>query len=179
MTDKNLPSIEYLHKRLRYEPDTGKLFWRDCEDMSNRWRAQFANKEAFTSLCLGYRRGSIDDKTFRSHRVAWAIHYGYWPISSLDHINGDRADNRINNLRLATHQENMRNRAINRNNTSGICGVYWVKSEGKWKAHIKMNKSIIHLGYFQNIEEAAAARAEAATKYGFSTRHGQAPSPEG
>lgn len=174
MTYKSLPPVDYLRKRLRYEPETGKLFWLDSDDMSNRWRAQFSGKEAFTSVCLGYHTGSIDDATFKAHRVAWAIYHGDWPNGQIDHQNGVRTDNRIENLRLVTPQENMRNRTINRNNTSGICGVSWAKSEEKWKAQIKVGGKIIHLGYFQNIDDAKAARDAASAHYGFSSRHGAA-----
>ena len=174
MTEKTLPTPEYLRKRLRYEPETGKLFWKDCASMSNRWRGQYAGKEAFKSVCLGYHTGSIDDATFKAHRIAWAIHYGEWPNGPLDHKNGVRTDNQIENLRLATPQENMRNRAMSRNNTSGACGVSWSKNEKKWKVQIKVGGKMIHLGYFTSIDNAKAAREAASAHYGFSSRHGAA-----
>ena len=174
MTTKELPTVAYLRKRIRYEPKTGKLFWLDCDDMSNRWKAQFAGKEAFTAVCGGYRIGSVDDAKFKAHRIAWAIHYGELPSGQIDHKNGVRSDNQIENLRLATQQENMRNRTINRNNTSGTCGVSWCKRQKKWKAQIKVGGRLIHLGYFQSIDDAKAAREAASVRYGFSDRHGTA-----
>ena len=172
MTTKELPSVDYLRKRLRYEPETGKLFWRDCADMPNNWRARYAETEAFTNVSGGYRTGRVDAATFGAHRVAWSIHYGEWPSNQIDHINGIRADNSIANLRVVTPQENSRNRTMNRDNTSGVCGVSWFKRLKKWKVQIKVDGRMIHLGLFDSIEDAAAARAEASARYGFSSRHG-------
>ena len=176
MTAKELPTVDYLRKRLRYEPETGKLFWLDCDDMPNSWRRQFSGKEAFTCVCGGYRTGGIKYSGFRAHRVAWAIHYGEWPSNQIDHINGVRIDNRIKNLRMVTSQENMRNIKMFNTNTSGVTGVSWAKSKSKWLAMISVDGKNKHLGLFNNLEEAAAARAEASARYGFTKRHGtQAP----
>lgn len=173
MTDKNLPSIDYLHKRLGYEPSTGKLFWRDCEEMPKKWRTRWAGKEAFTALSShGYRQGDIDHVRFKAHRVIWALHTGEWPADQIDHINGVRDDNHIINLRVVTRQENGRNKSMLRNNTSGVCGVDWNKAKGKWRARIKIDGRFKHLGYFTAIDAAAAARAEASRRYGFTDRHG-------
>ena len=172
MTFKKIPDIAYLRKRLLYEPETGTLFWRDCADMSNSWRARYAGTEAFTSVCLGYRTGRIDAANFKAHRIAWSIYYGEWPSNQIDHINGIRTDNRIENLRVVTPQENMRNRAMNRNNTSGTCGVSWCKSQKKWRVKITVDDRMIHLGYFQSIDEAKTVRAEASARYEFTKRHG-------
>lgn len=173
MTDKNLPSIDYLHKRLRYEPETGKLFWRDCEEMPKKWRTRYAGNEAFTSANgHGYRKGSIYGVMFQAHRVIWAIHYGEWPSDQIDHINGVRNDNRISNLRVVTNQENGRNSSMRSDNTSGVCGVCWHKASGKWHAHIMVDGRSKHLGLFPTIAAAAAARAEASRRYGFTDRHG-------
>ena len=174
MTAKELPTVDYLRKRISYCAETGQMFWRDCTDMSNRWRAQFAGKQAFTSVCLGYHTGSIDNSTFKAHRIAWSIHYKEWPSGPIDHKNGVRTDNRIENLRVVTPQENMRNRSMNRNNTSGACGVRWYENQKKWKVQIKVGGKMIHLGYFSDIDDAKAARAAAASRYGFSDRHGTA-----
>ena len=174
MTAKELPAVDYLRKRLRYEPETGKLFWLDCAEMPSHWRTQFAGKEAFTSVCGGYRTGGIKYSGFRAHRVAWAIHYGEWPSNQIDHINGIRTDNRIENLRVVTPQENSRNIKMFNTNTSGVTGVSWVKARGKWMAMISVKGRNKNLGYFQSIDEATAVRAEASARYGFTKRHGTA-----
>jgi len=173
MTDKDLPTIEYLHKRLRYEPETGKLFWRDCEEMPKKWRTRYAGREAFTAVNNhGYRQGAIDDVRFSVHRVIWALHTGEWPADQIDHINGVRDDNRISNLRVVTNKENQRNRSMQRNNTSGVCGVYWNKAKGKWQARIMVDGRYKCLGLFSSFDAAAAARAEASRQHGFTDRHG-------
>lgn len=170
---KSLTSVDYLRKRLRYEPETGKLFWLDYEGMPNSWKARWAGKEAFTCLdVLGYRVGSIDNVSFYAHRVAYAIHHGEWPDNQIDHINGVKKDNRISNLRAVTNQENQKNRSMKINNKSGVTGVFWHKAAGKWTAQIRVDYRCKHLGLFDTIEEATAARKEASAKYGFSERHG-------
>jgi hypothetical protein len=173
MTDKNLPSIEYLHKRLRYEPETGKLFWRDCEEMPACWRARWPGREAFANINRdGYWKGNIDDRSFTAHRVIWAIYNGSWPVGAIDHIDGDRQNNRITNLRDATHVQNSRNRALMATNTSGVCGVDWYKPCKKWRARVYSEGRYIYLGLFDTIDAASSARAEASRQYGFTDRHG-------
>lgn len=168
-----LPSVDYLRKRLRYEPDTGKLFWLDYEGASKEWRTRWVGKEAFTALNdKGYYIGSVDNVKYRANRVAWAIYYGEWPEQYLDHINGVTTDDRISNLRDVSHQENHRNSALRKNNTSGVNGVSWSKSSGKWRVHVNVGGKYKHLGYFNNIEEAAAVRKQADVQYGYSERHG-------
>lgn len=169
---KSLPSIGYLRQRLRYEPETGKLFWLDHEGMSKQWHTKWAGKESFTADSYGYRVGNIDNRLFLAHRVAWALHYGEWPIDQIDHINGVKDDNRINNLRAVTNQENQKNSSMAVNNKSGVTGVYWSKISRWWVAQIKVDGKQLYLGKFDTIEEAAAVRKEAATKYGFTERHG-------
>lgn len=170
--------IDYLRERLHYDPETGKLFWKDHKGMPNSWRARWAGKEAFTAIANGYYIGAVGAVFLRSHRVAWAIYYGKWPEQDLDHINGVRTDNRINNLREASNQENRQNASMQKNNTSGVNGVYWCKRDNKWRAHVKVDRKIKHLGYFNTIEEAAKARQEANERYGFTERHGK-PLEEG
>jgi len=173
MTAKDLPTIDCLRKRLRYEPETGKLFWRDCEDMPRRWIGRWALQEAFTAKDKsGYKIGAVSYKTLKAHRVAWAIHYGEWPSDHIDHINGITDDNRIVNLRVVTNQENMRNKSMRLSNTSGFTGVYWHKPNGRWQARINVNGRGKSLGLFDTIEEAAAARVAANVLYGFTDRHG-------
>lgn len=173
MTEKTLPTPEYLRKRLRYEPETGKLFWLDCDEMPNSWRARWVGKEAFTSDDgHGYRCGTIIGLPFKAHRVVWAIHFNFWPVDQIDHINGARSDNRINNLRAASNQENCCNKSMQKNNSSGITGVSMHNLTQKWSAYIKVNGKQIHLGLFKTIAEAATARSDALARHGFAKRHG-------
>lgn len=107
----------------------------------------------------GYLKVTIDKRSYKAHRVVWAHVHGEWPAAEIDHINGDRADNRLVNLRLAVHSENGQNRRKASNNRSGITGV---SRKGKrWRAQIGAAGKKVHLGVFDSPEEAAAAYADA------------------
>lgn len=88
-------------------------------------------------------------------------------------MNGDRADNRLTNLRDVSRSANQRNAKMQRNNTSGANGVYWWPARKKWRAEMKIEGVARHLGLYSTREEAAKARAAANAKHGFTLRHGQ------
>lgn len=173
MTDKIIPSPEELCKLLRYDPETGKLFWRPRTDsffstkgMAPRWNALYSGAEAFTSLnSSGYYHGKIFGKLYRAHRVAWAISHGAWPENEIDHINGNRIDNRLINLRSATRSENSRNSRIRSDNTSGHKGVRWIKSRCKWEARVRVSGINRHIGYFASYELACDSYSLAVKEY--------------
>lgn len=170
---------EMLRHLLRYEPETGKLFWlpRTEETGGKRFRQfnkQFAGKEALygNSGSHGYRMGAIFNRQYLTHRVVWALVNGAWP-SRIDHINGDKTDNRIANLRVATASENARNCALSPRNKSGVVGVNWAKHAGKWRAAIYTKSGHRHLGYFSDIKSAADARKVAEREEGYHPNHGR------
>ena len=107
----------------------------------------------------GYVGVIVDNKWNAYHRLAWLLHYGEWPDSDLDHINGNRGDNRIENLRKCCRAENMQNRRVGKNSSTGVIGVY--KTGNKWRAQIQVQKNWKHLGTFNTKDEAAAAYAAA------------------
>lgn len=183
----NVPTPELLRKLLRYEPDTGKLFWcwrpiemfttgaHTAEHSQKVWNTARAGKEAFTANCAGgYRGGGIFGRLYLAHRVIWAIHTGAWPDEEIDHINHQKTDNRWANIRAVTNAENRKNRPMYSRNTSGICGVHWHKKSGKWRAVIKSDGEIMHLGLFVSLIDAAKARQAGEKKYGFHPNHGGA-----
>lgn len=172
MATRDLPSIDYLRQRLRYEPKTGKLYWRWHEALSPKWNGKWAGREAGTRRPDGYIAVSVDRKLLRAHRVAWALQHGAWPPKDVDHINHNRADNRLDNLRLATHRENCRNSSRSRRNTSGETGVARHKPSGKWRAQIQPDGKAVHLGLFDYFEDAVAARKAAERRFGFHENHG-------
>lgn len=181
---KSLPSPELLRKLLRYEPDTGKLFWREREreffetDVAHLvWNKKYKDKSAGGLAGNGYLSISIFGQQHLVHRVVYAIYHSNWPIRQIDHINGDRADNRIENLRDVTSSENGKNMKRHSKNTSGITGVYWHKRDKKWQAHIMHERKFIHLGYFDTIDCAIAARKSAEIEYGFHKNHGRRSQP--
>lgn len=93
-----------------------------------------------------------------AHRVAWLLHYGEWPAGVVDHIDGDPSNNKIENLRIVTQQQNVWNSKKRYNNTSGTTGVLWRKKERKWYASLRVSGQTISLGFFDNKEAAIAAR---------------------
>lgn len=180
MAAKDLPDPELLRKLLRYEPETGKLFWRKRPpEMFGRranflaWNKRWAGKAAFTAYRQGYHQGRVLSQNLVAHRVIWALHTGAWPEHQIDHINGNRADNRWRNLRAVTSAENMRNKRQRSNNTSGVTGVSWAKEKRKWLADIRVNGKQIHIGRFDQKADAIAARKAAEKQYGFHPNHGR------
>lgn len=164
-------SHERLTELLDYNPDTGIFTWKKCK------RKDMVGKQAGSTNPDGwgipYTLIGLDNCKYRAHRLAWFYHYGVWPDKQIDHINRDSTDNRICNLREVTNSENARNRKIQSNNTSGATGVQWDIRAGKWLSRIKINGKLIHIGLFDNFEEAVAARKEEAKKHGFTENHGE------
>lgn len=185
MTREPLPSPELLRKLLRYEPETGLLFWRErgveffkagyrsAKGNMNQWNSAWAGKEAFTAVNAGgYKHGRIFCRLHLAHRVIFAIHHGYWPENQIDHNNGIRASNKIKNLSVVNNQGNQRNTHMRKDNTSGFTGVCWDTKSKKWMAYIMVDARQLHLGHFSNLPDAITARKAANAKYGFSKRHG-------
>lgn len=176
-----------ISKLLKYEPETGKLFWLPrtpgmftvgkcpAEQACNVWNSRYANTEAFTANAHGYRIGKIYDRTHRAHRVIWLLSHKEWPDGQIDHINGVRSDNRIENLRSVTQAENGKNQRKRRNNTSGVFGVAWDKHNRKWRAVIHNDGKSMFLGQFDDISDAAEARKSAERKLGYHENHGRNP----
>jgi hypothetical protein len=140
---------ERLKELLHYDPDTG-IFTNLTQ------RANCVKKGAVAGWNdNGYVRIEILGKNYRAHRLGWLYMYGAFPKKDVDHINGDRSDNRIANLREATDLQNGQNRhAPGKNNTSGYLGVSWSKRENKFIAQIRVNRKGRQLGFFDTAEEA-------------------------
>lgn len=113
----------------------------------------------------GYRQMRFCGKKRSCHRLAWLYTHGVWPDFEIDHINGDKLDNRIANLRPATRSGNMTNMGPRKNSKTGVKGVSWDKQHLKYRAQIMAEGKKINLGRFSTIEDAAAAYASAASKY--------------
>ena len=130
-------------------------------------------KPAGSARPKGRRQIQVKGKSYLTHRLIWLYVYGKFPDGQVDHINGDPSDNRIENLRDVTNQENHKNRSKPRSNTSGHIGVHWDKDREKWRARIKLDGVEQHLGFFNVLEDAAAARQAASVKHGFHVNHGR------
>lgn len=170
---------EILRELLEYNPETGELFWkerdvkwfksqRDC----NTWNTRYSGNKISNSS-RGYVKFGIFSITFLAHRCGYAIYHGKWPNDQLDHINGITTDNRIENLRDVSNEENGRNRTKPSTNTSGHIGVSYEKTYNKWKAQIRIGPKSINLGRFVCLEDAIKARKQAEIKYGFHENHGR------
>ena len=164
-TSKNDLTAEYLRKTLSYDPETGVFTWKWREDKSNKLNGRQTGKVAGTLTFYGYIHIGINQRYYRGHRLAWLYVYGVWPIDQLDHINGNRADNRIFNLREATDEENRYNRKIYTSNSTGVAGVYWDIRVQKYLARISKGRKRHRIGWFDTLEAAATARAAAEIKY--------------
>lgn len=186
MAIKTNPMPDELRQLLRYDPETGKLFWKERphemfrggQKMSPQhackaWNTRYAGTEAFTAIGAdGYRRGAIFDKAYLAHRVIWAIIHNEWPEDGVDHVSGDRRDNRPGNLRAATNEVNSRNQKRREDNSSGATGVYRSRSGKKWYAQVKVNYRVVHVGTFDSFDAAVAARKLAEREHGFHANHG-------
>lgn len=150
---------ERLKEVLHYDPETGVFTRRITTNGNSK-----ANSIAGSRHNKGYRRIMVDGKVYQSHRLAFLYMTGIMP-EFVDHKNGIRDDNRWINLRTASATENMQNRKIHKNNTSGIPGVYWHKRRRMWHAHIKVNKKNLFLGCFSDLSEAANVVNDARERY--------------
>ena len=165
-------TFERAAELFRYDKDTGKIYWRSrpSKHASITIGTEAGTlKRDHTNI---YRRVKIAGQFYLTHRIAWLIHYGVWPDGELDHKDGDGLNNRIENLRDVSRQENLKNQRMYRSNKSGITGVDWHKARGKWRAKIGINGKQKTLGRFDSIDEAAEAYRKAADEIGFTERHG-------
>lgn len=160
-----------------FEYQNGNLVWKnrpishfkrikDCKMRNTR----FAGKVAGGNHPDGYIQIKLDSTLYLAHRIIWIMHYGEItdPLQ-VDHINHIRNDNRIENLRLVTHQDNSKNCSKNAKNISGTVGVYFHKAANKWCAQIGKQ----YLGTFLTKSEAEQARKKAERIYGFHANHGE------
>lgn len=160
-------SIDKLNELLLLDLDTGKLYWR-----SDRNGGAHAGNQAGSINSKGYVTVKADGKTFKAHRIIMAMTNGRWPVDQVDHINGIKGDNRPCNLREATGAQNRHNIGAYKNNASGVKGVHWNKTLGKWRPVIMVNSKNKHLGYYDDIELAELVHQEAARIYRGSFAHG-------
>jgi len=158
---------QQLKDHLDYDPNTGIFTWVNA--LSPRVR----NGDVAGTDHDGYVRIKVRGEQYAAHRLAWLWVHGCFPPSQVDHINGKRDDNRIKNIRIVTHNVNMKNKRLYKNNTSGIHGVTRCKRYPAWVATCKDQAGKqIHLGRFKVKEDAIKARAEAVSSYNYHPNHG-------
>lgn len=187
MATPSIIPVSTLRQLLRYEPETGFIFWKErplelfnagrrnsAKQNQNIWNSRYADRPAlYTPDNRGYQKGSVLGLHCQRHRAIWALVHGRWPTGLLDHISGDKLDNRAENLREVTPAENSRNMARARNNTSGQTGVSWRPRSNRWRAYIRVSGKMEELGEFTLKSDAIAVRKQAEQIHGFHANHGR------
>lgn len=148
-----------LRELLVYDPLSGEFTW-----LVNRLGSGGAGSRAGAFDGQGYRQIGIDGRIYREHRLVWLYVHGHWPVADLDHINRNRSDSRLANLRPATRSQNSANSGPPRNNSSGFKGVSLEKRSGRWHAYITVARRRQNLGRFDTAEAANAAYVAAAVR---------------
>lgn len=177
MTDKHIEAfrnraIEYFD----YNPSSGILTYKERPkeqfklEMNYRGHLSRIGKPAAHRKKDGYLWLWVDGKKYKAHRIIWMMVHGNlpeYPEYCIDHINGNRSDNRISNLRETTLLENSKNYGRRIDNSSGVAGVHWHSRDMKWVARIRHDGKQITLGSFINISDAAEARRNAEKQFGY------------
>lgn len=148
---KATSDLEMLQRLLNYNPETGDFTWK------YRMGPEALPGTKAGCVVRGYWKLALLKRNFLGHRVAFALTHGRWPEPECDHINGNGLDNRICNLREATHAQNLQNRGVFSNNSVGVKGVFWNQQDKRWRVKVGFGGKHIYCGSFKTIEEAAAA----------------------
>lgn len=169
-----LPDRSYLLYRLRYDPASGVLYWnkmprshfKDPDYKHKQWNARHAGKVAMggTNNPDRYRRGTLDGVNYQAHRVIWKMMTGDEP-NIIDHKDGNRSNNRWSNLRDGSSQDNNRNQKLSPKSKTGFKGVFYLENVDRYKVTISVKNKTKHLGTFDDIEGAIAARKAGEQKY--------------
>jgi len=168
MKPRELPAQALLQDLFKYNLQTGQLLRKIKTSNSTR-----AGDIVGSTESSGYLQVKVNRVSYRVHRIIYKLLRGDFNEElQIDHINRNRADNRIENLRLVTTEENCRNQKRRTNNTSGHSGVYWFCVQNNWRATIYINGRKAFLGSFKKKEDAVAARKKAEKEAGYSDTHG-------
>lgn len=156
MSGRRAISHSRVIELVSYDPESGRFIW------VKTGRHTKAGAEAGSMSSNGYRRVNLERIEFLAHRLAWFWMTKEWPKAEIDHINGDKADNRWVNLREANRSQNKANTRSWLNSASGMKGVHRHPGTRKWRASIQVNGKTLHLGYFEDASEAKEAYERAA-----------------
>lgn len=148
-----LSKIEDL---LEYHPNTGEIFWKISPNLGYTKAGDLAG----TIDNKGYRVISVGRKRYKAHRIAWYIYYGEWPKSQIDHIDRNKQNNKIDNLRDVTQSVNQFNSGARKDSSTGHRGICWNKKRQKWQVRIQVNGKRKELGFFKDINDAISKRKQ-------------------
>lgn len=158
-----------IRRRIGYEPDTGKFFWK----VTIGGRGSKAGSEMVGRINgRGYQDIGVNGKRYLLHRVAWFLTHDEWPLH-IDHIDHNRLNNKLCNLRSVSNADNMCNKGMSPRNKSGVTGVDWYKRDQKWRVQIAKDGKHVWIGCFESLLDAIAARKSAESLYGFHENHGK------
>lgn len=161
---------EKIKEVLHYDPETGVFIWLKNTG-GGKVSGSIAGSVYKDTRGNNYNRIQVFGRAYGAHRLSWLYTHGYWP-DKIDHIDGNGLNNKLTNLRNVSNQQNCRNKRLMPTNTSGFCGVYFVKTRKKWRAFIRHENKILHLGDFICKDDAISARKMANIKYGYHENHG-------
>lgn len=179
-TKKHPLSVEYLRSRVSYDPATGRFTWLPHPGKANgnrAWDKQWAGRPVSRRIIIHpnnprrpYVLVRLLNCWYSEHRLAWLYTYGQWPADELDHRDSDATNNRIANLREATHGQNQNNRGPMRNNRLGVKGVYYRPNQSarrpyRAQIHVPNSGKTKHIGCYATAEEASAAFKEWADRF--------------
>ena len=166
ITDKL--TAEIARDLLSYDPDTGLMTWKarprqyfKREKDVAWWNGKYAGTVAGTMDGRGYLQVTIFAKLYLTHRLIWLMETGSWPSDDIDHVNGNRTDNRLSNLREATRRQNCANQRARK---VGLKGAYYKPANRKWQSAIRIDGKQFYLGLYDSEQEAHAAYMEASIK---------------
>ena len=152
---------QILKKWLNYNSDTGIFTWKK---KPNR-RIKIDSVAGHHRPKNGYIVIRIDSKNYFAHRLSWLYVYGEWPKNEIDHINQNKGDNKIYNLRDIKHRYNTINISY-RKNKSGVTGVHWCNTSNRWITRINLNKKLIYTKYYKKFIDAVKSRYNGEIEYG-------------
>lgn len=156
VNSKRKPDYNYMVSVLNYNQDTGVFTWKLDHGKGGRIKA--GTVAGYINSTDRYRYIKIDKLIYSAHRLAYYYIHKYYPENMIDHINRNRDDNRIENLREAAQTCQNINSKQRKDNTSGIKGIVWHKITGKWRPTITKSKKTFSLGLYTSFSEAVCAR---------------------
>jgi hypothetical protein len=162
---------EYIRQNLSYNPETGIITWLTAGTF-NRKPGVVAGGPLKQVCGKTYIRIKVKGKAYGAHNIAWLLTTGSWPTQLLDHKDGNGTNNKWDNLRDVSAEQNQRNRRLNSNNRSGVSGVIQ-RSPTRWEVQIKGDNKLKYIGSYPTLEEAKIARQRAEEQYGYHPNHGQ------
>lgn len=180
------PDQQLLQASLDYDPQTGLLVWkrrpeftfnptlkRTASHLANAFNATYAGKPAFTAIAKNlYLKGAFNAQNYYAHRIIYKMVTGHDPLD-VDHDDGNRQNNKWGNLFSKSRGDNLKNRRLSSNNTSGYHGVSFHTGHQLWAATIYDNGKCVSLGWFADKEHAITARKTAEVFYGYHPNHGR------